>query len=332
MASSNTSIEWTDKTWNPLRGCTRVSQGCTHCYAEKIAYRFSGPGQAFEGLAKKVGNEARWTGKIMLVEKELETPLKWKTPQRIFVNSVSDLFHEGVPFDYIERVFETMVHPDGVKHTYQILTKRPERALAFFHYFAKKLADFNDGEPDEDWLWRQPHIWIGTSVEDQKTAVERIPFLTQIPAAIRFLSCEPLLGPLDLEDLAWEVPGPEWSGNNKLVDWIIAGGESGPGSRPAHPDWFRSLRDQCQEASIQFFFKQWGNWLPCEKIPNSFKWKSQDGNREDFIGRDAEKEGWQFFNGVRIKNVGKKAAGRLLDGQTWDEFPLAEALQPIEVA
>jgi protein gp37 len=201
MASSNTTIEWTDRTWNPLRGCTRVSEGCTNCYAEKIAYRFSGEGQAFEGLARKVGNEARWTGKIMLVEKELETPLRWKKPQRVFVNSVSDLFHEKVPFDFIEQVFETMYHPDGVKHTYQILTKRPKRMLEYFNYFAEKMADFNDGNgPDYGWLKRLPNIWIGTSVEDQKAADERIPYLLQIPAAVRFLSCEPLLGPVDLTD------------------------------------------------------------------------------------------------------------------------------------
>jgi protein gp37 len=317
MASSNTTIEWCDRTWNPLRGCTRVSTGCTNCYAEKIAGRFSGKGQAFEGLAKKVGNEFRWTGKIMFVEKELETPLHWKKPARIFVNSVSDLFHEKVPFDFIDRVFETMCHPDGVKHTYQILTKRPERMLEYFNYFANKLADFNDGNgPDDEWLLRQPHIWLGVSVENQEEADKRIPILLQIPVAVKFLSCEPLLSPLDLKKWLWTVIRDEdeigYVEPFNEINWIIAGGESGPKARPSHPDWFRDLQYQCEVGEVAFLFKQYGNWLPSYNA----------GERLEEFPTLLNKKSFTFPDGITMWNVGKKAAGRELDGRTWDEMPL----------
>jgi protein gp37 len=352
MASSNTTIEWCDKTWNPLRGCTRVSEGCKHCYAEKIAYRFSGPGHAFEGLAKKVGNEARWTGKVMLVEKELETPFSWKNPSKVFVNSVSDLFHESVPFDFIDEVFYTMALAE--RHTFQILTKRPERMLEYFRSVEERFRLqlgriwFSSGKYiarhyGTDFLeknWPLKNVWLGVSVEDQKTADERIPLLLQVPAAIRFLSCEPLLGPVDF--LSARLNGPcgyycdESVGHvdHGHIDWVIAGGESGPGARPAHPDWFRNLRDDCQRAHIPYFFKQWGNWLPYEPYePQPPFWTNQAGDFLDghtFLPdmEDGEHKKWSDagYLGILFNNVGKKAAGRELDGRTHDDMPQVEVL------
>lgn len=218
-------IAWTDETWNPIRGCSRVSPGCENCYAERMAARFCGPGQPYEGLAK----DGRWTRRVRLVEERLCDPLRWKRPRRVFVNSMSDLFHEDLDLDDIARVFAVM--DLAAQHTFQVLTKRPGRMSDY-------MRARYDVCPAPD------NIWLGVSVEDQQRADERIPLLTNTPAALRFISCEPLLGPVSLRRF------------QRKIGWVIAGCESGPGARPMDLEWVRSLRDQCVAAGVPFFFKQ----------------------------------------------------------------------------
>lgn len=218
--SSTSDIEWTDATWNPVRGCTKISPGCKHCYAETFAERFRGVhGHPFEQ-----GFDLR------LVPEKLAEPLRWRRSKTIFVNSMSDLFHEHVPDHYIEAVAKVMAL--GNWHTYQVLTKRSERLAELL---AGKLASFA----------KLPHIWWGVSVEDAKYGLPRIEHLRASPAAVRFLSIEPLLADLGRVDL-------------RDIHWAIVGGESGHGARPMEASWVRSLRDQCLEARVPFFFKQWG--------------------------------------------------------------------------
>lgn len=286
-------IEWTDATWNPVTGCTKVSQGCKNCYAERVFPR-PYPGRKFTD--------------VQTHPDRLEQPLRWKKPRRIFVNSMSDLFHEDVPNEFIFDVFTIMARAHW--HTFQVLTKRPER-------MAELVA-----EPVEDGEEPPPrNIWWGVSVEDQATADERIPLLQQTPAAIRFLSCEPLLGNMNIERyLVRKNVGGPGEATTYGVDWVIAGGESGPKARPSHPDWFRSLRDQCAAAGVPYFFKQWGEFA----IANL---GNIDAAREDFfLGRDGGNETDrpidQYSDGCEhMVRIGKKAAGRVLDGRTHDEYP-----------
>ncbi len=218
--SDRSTIEWTDATWNPVRGCTKISPGCTHCYAETFAERFRGvPGHPYEQ-----GFDLR------LVPEKLAEPLRWHTPKMVFVNSMSDLFHEDVPDDYILAVVRVMQLANW--HTYQVLTKRSERMRDLLQTKLKLAAD-------------QPHIWWGVSVENRKHGLSRIDHLCAAPARIRFLSIEPLLedlGPINLEG----------------ISWVIAGGESGAGARPMKKGWVLAIRDQCYKAGVPFFFKQWG--------------------------------------------------------------------------
>ena len=225
MAAQSSKIEWTESTWNPVRGCTRVSEGCRFCYAERIAARFSGKGMAYEGLAENTKAGPRWTQQVILVPELINEPLKWKKPRRIFVNSMSDLFHEKVELSDIQKVFAVMEKAD--RHQFQILTKRAERLLAF----NAKLP------------W-PPNVWMGVSVEDNRVT-DRIDALRQTDAHIKFLSLEPLLGAL---------PNLELDG----IDWVIVGGESGPGARDMKKKWVIDIRDQCADARVDFFFKQWG--------------------------------------------------------------------------
>ena len=225
MASQSSKIEWTESTWNPVRGCTRVSEGCRFCYAERIAARFSGKGMAYEDLAKNTKSGPRWTQQVILVPELLNEPLKWKKPRRIFVNSMSDLFHEKVELPYIQKVFAVMEKAD--RHQFQVLTKRAER-----------LLEFNSKLP-----W-PTNVWMGVSVEDERVT-DRIEALRQTDAHIKFLSLEPLLGAL---------PNLDLSG----IDWVIVGGESGPGARDMEKKWVIDIREQCADADVAFFFKQWG--------------------------------------------------------------------------
>ena len=230
--SDHSKIEWTDATWNPVTGCTKVSPGCKHCYAQTFAERFRGvPGHPFEQ-----GFDLR------LWPERLELPLAWRTPKRIFVNSMSDLFHPGVPDSFVDRVFDTMVEASW--HQFQVLTKRPERMAAYVQSRRTRHGLLGS---------RHPHIWLGASVENQRY-VPRAQVIASLRSAVRFLSCEPLLGPLDLGD----VLGP-WS-----VNWVIVGGESGHGARPMDPSWVLAIREQCARARVPFFFKQWGGRTPKE--------------------------------------------------------------------
>ncbi|WKW86688.1 hypothetical protein SEA_KARHDO_62 [Mycobacterium phage Karhdo] len=278
--SGNTSIEWTDATWNPVTGCTEVSPGCDHCYAKTFAERWRGtPGHYFEH-----GFD------VQLRPDKLDQPLRWRKPRKIFVNSMADLFHDDVPDDYIAKVFAVMALAS--QHTFQVLTKRHGRMRSLLCdgefqqlvYDAWGTLDTPKGQPTmEDWPWPGwplPNVWLGVSTENQQWADIRIPALLDTPADVRFISAEPLLGPINLEFEAYyepdhtncsglvspahepacgREPGKHWA-----IDWVIVGGESGPGARPMHPDWARSLRDQCQAAGVPFLFKQAGSVLARE--------------------------------------------------------------------
>lgn len=421
----NSKIEWCDDTWNFLYGCSRISAGCEHCYAERETHRFAGPGQKFEGLTVLGSGGPRFTGKVLFDEKRITIPLKKKKPTRYFVNSMSDLFHRDVPFDVIDKAFAVMALTP--QHTYQILTKRPERMREYLlweggekNYITLKrqhlIADAIDKLPvkrpvsvEEGDFYRAvwhgiqtvtplslPNVWLGVSVEDQKTADERIPILLDTPAAVRWISAEPLLGAIDLSKWipqiapihaskapeTWdEFPWPDWVPKRVIeliqdfwgppnrrepkdylqdclhqggppfgmrvcqqdegkpdvkgrwihcwnnigriitdegvaefasiprkhlfdntdyrmnrLHWVVVGGESGHGARPMHPDWARALRDQCVAANVPFFFKQWGEYT----------WKE--------LG---------YYGGPTYvsEKVGKKQAGRLLDGVEWNQYP-----------
>lgn len=291
-AVRTTAIEWTDATWNPVTGCTKVSEGCLNCYIERtppfrMAHRkFDKPG---------IGGA---TG-VKLYSDRLAMPLRWRKPRRVFVNSLSDLFHEHIPDAFIAETFAVMAMAG--QHTFQILTKRPGRmrsllAGARSNGFMDRMATAvlaRGGRGGVEWPLR--NVWLGVSVESQKWADVRIPLLLNTPAAVRWLSCEPLLGPVQLpfvdetdhctcyggstiyghEPRCGMEPGPAW-GN---LHWVVVGGESGPGARPMEPEWAWSLRDQCVLAGVPFFFKQWGGRTP-------------------------------------------KANGRELDGRMWDEYPV----------
>jgi protein gp37 len=218
--SLNSHIEWTDATWNPVRGCTKISPGCKHCYAETFAERFRG----VKGHPYEQGFDLR------LVPKKLTEPLEWRKPKLVFVNSMSDLFHENVPDSYIQAVCEVMATAKW--HTFQVLTKRSERLMQMLSGRLRFAAE-------------QPHIWWGVSVEDRKYGLPRIKHLQKAPASVRFLSIEPLL-----EDLG--------TFNLSRINWAIVGGESGPGARPMKKEWVLGVRDQCHEDRVPFFFKQWG--------------------------------------------------------------------------
>jgi protein gp37 len=238
----STQIQWTDETWNPVTGCAKVSPGCAHCYAETVALRFwpsQYPPVVFAGSEKggPLYRPRQFTD-VMTHADRLDQPLRWRKPRRVFVNSMSDLFHEAVPFEFIKRVWD--VTAAAPRHTFQILTKRPERMLAF----ARWMAGGDDISIAE---WPR-NVWLGVSVENQHFADERIPLLLQTPAAVRFLSCEPLLEGLDL---AKHRPGA-----NQL--WVIVGGESGAGARPCNVRWVRSIVRQCQQAGVPVFVKQLG--------------------------------------------------------------------------
>lgn len=244
-----TGISWTDATWNPIRGCSRVSAGCQNCYAEALAGRWSGPGLPYVGLVKKVGGEHRWTGDVSFIERHLNDPLRWSKPARIFVNSMSDLFHENVKDEWIERIF--LVMAKAHRHTFQILTKRPWRMLNWF----MRKALVGTGEDlfqAAGGRWPLPNVWLGVSAEDQETWDDRVELLGQTPAAVRFVSAEPLLGPITCGN-AFDQDD---SGIYRPIDWVICGGESGPDHRPMPLSWAHDLRIQCQLAGVPFFFKQ----------------------------------------------------------------------------
>lgn len=356
--SLNSKIEWTDSTWNPTTGCTPVSPGCDHCYAKTLTERFHGPGSFDE---------------VKLHPDRLDAPFRWRKPRRVFVNSMSDIFHDDVSDEFIARVWAVMAA--SPQHTFQILTKRHGRmrSLLSRESFARQVLDLSlevrpipmGSLPHGD-TYPLPNVWLGVSVEDQKRADLRIPALLDTPAAVRFLSCEPLLSAVDLNGSPtaptyWLTGRPGW-GSPEItstgvqlcpldvgprISWVICGGESGPGARPMHPDWARSLRDQCQNAQVPFHFKQWGSWGPAPWVvrvcdPQVGWTGTQQGLA--VAKKEAEKVGatvavqphghvyvpthkpWSLERvgdvAGAMRRFPGKTAGRELDGRTWDEFPV----------
>jgi protein gp37 len=225
---ADTSIEWTDATWNPVAGCTVLTAGCTNCYAMRMAARLDAMGaEKYKGLTRKSGGKSVWTGKIRLDEKSLDAPRSWSKPRKVFVNSMSDLFHDDVPIEFIRRVWNVM--QETPRHTYQILTKRPER-------MAKVLIG--------DGFSVLPNVWLGTSIEDGRV-LGRLDAIKAVPAAVRFVSLEPLIGSVAAGDL-------------RGIHWAIVGGESGPRSREMKPEWVDEIESMCRRSGTAFFFKQWG--------------------------------------------------------------------------
>lgn len=335
---ADTKIEWADSVWNPVTGCTKISPGCANCYAERMAKR----------LAGRCGYLEQDPFKVTLHSDRLGQPLNWKKPKRIFVCSMADLFHEDVPDEFIARMWWVMgqcvgyLDPSRYRgHTFMILTKRPERMKKWLKGWAdqktRKRWIESFGEV-YDWMngpryWPNvfDNVWLGVTAENQEQADKRIPVLLQTPAAVRFVSCEPLLGSVDLTNLHYErltsidalnglhgFPKPHAEGPK--LDWVIVGGETGPGTRPMHPDWVRNLRDQCQAAGVAYFFKQWGEFAPVDGgvYPGDIC-ISPDGTRmvagKDYVCFANESEG------AHMRRVGKKKAGRLLDGQFYDGMP-----------
>lgn len=309
---SNSKIEWTDKVWNPVTGCTKVSQGCKNCYAERLA----------KGRLSHMAEYANGFGNIICHTDRLTKPAQWKKPCKIFVNSMSDLFHEDVPFEFIDAVFTVMSDID--QHTYQVLTKRPERMLTFFEW--KKSIHGIPWQP-------KPNVWLGVSVENQETANERIPLLLQVPAAVRFLSCEPLLGKINLHNACKISKGEFTYLDFTQIHWVIVGGESGPHARPMHPEWVRTIRDLCDAARVPFFFKQWGEWMP-NKMFYSLSEIQEDIDKDvpipkgkiELINIKGAHDSKLLIDGMkepvlRVIKVGKKKSGALLDGKEYKQFP-----------
>lgn len=374
--ADKTKIEWTDATWNVVNGCTVHSPGCTNCYAMKQAHRFP-PRQ---GLTLKTNGGMVWTGEVRFNEAVLTQPLRWKRRRRIFVCAHGDLFHESVPDAWIDRVFAVMALCP--QHQFQVLTKRSARMREYLrntgdmgicHGTPRRVWQAMYGEAKspasaevlDSWYggptraqWPLPNVWLGVSVEDQARADERVPDLLATPAAVRWLSCEPLLGPIKLPrvDFHCDLCGgtgmlarwpkgkchhcngrgdiPSISTDPKFgtpltpmrcIDWIVVGGESGPKARPMHPDWARSLRDQCEAAGVPFLFKQWGEWREtdgpktraCHRaIGKGSHWLTRDGKLHD------AREPFSIYHEYKVAKVGKKRAGRLLDGVEHNGFPV----------
>lgn len=368
--AGNTSIEWTDTTWNPTTGCDRVSPGCDHCYALTLAKRLKGMGSAKYQNDGDPETSGPGFGATEHPD-ALTAPLSWRKPRKVFVNSMSDLFHKAFSAEYIARVFAVMAC--APQHVFQILTKRHGRLVGLlndpaFHAVVSDFAAADYGRPAAVSRWPLPNVWLGVSVETQKWADIRIPALLDTPAAVRFLSCEPLLGPIDIdpwicstcqrsgwvEDQNWQPefredrpdgPGHGWipcgacnhggwsrdfDGARPAVDWVIVGGESGRGARPMHPQWARDLRDQCEDAEVPMLFKQHGEYVsyamggdPWGNGRSPWADRQPDAYVNEFTGAVATEQqaldSRDSFTGVW--RVGKKAAGRELDGRTHDEYP-----------
>lgn len=336
----NSAIEWTDRTRNFWSGCTKVSPGCANCYAENLAKRNT---KTFGKWGRGAVREWHGEGARADLMKWNTRAVMAKTTLRVFPNSMSDWLDNEVPAEWLAHMLDTIrITPNLI---YQLLTKRPEnwreRLIAASVRMLRDVGEPGDQYTDEaylfvkNWLLGNPpaNVWIGTTVEDQERADSRIPHLLDIPAKVRFLSCEPLLGFTDIQQVGddnltiyWPLAGKAISdGMNDpatlkhgRIHWVICGGESGPKARPMHPDWARAIRDQFQAAGVPFFFKQWGEFAPCDppvvtniqgKLQATGSWRASDRYVEC-------RETGQW-----VKRVGKKAAGRLLDGREWNEFP-----------
>ena len=298
--SDRSKIEWCDATWNCIRGCVKVSPGCKNCYAETFAERFRG----VKGHPYEQGFDLR------LVPEKLDQPLRWKKPRKIFVNSMSDLFQDGVPDEFVDKVFAVMAL--APQHTFQVLTKRAERMADYlgevsagrmYDIATTATKEFGDRKLDAMIALSNamPNVLFGVSVENEEYACERLPHLHEAKdlAYRTFVSYEPALGPVD-----WEP----WAG---AIDWLISGGESGPGARPSHPDWHRSARDFCVRHGVPYFFKQWGSYRPiCEnELPTTF------------VNRLVSEAVPRSENLASVVRLNKRVTGSLIDGVEWKQFP-----------
>lgn len=348
--ADGTKIEWTDATWNPIRArrtmpdgsvrigwhCEHASPGCVNCYAETMN---KAGRSAFTGTRLPYKPGHRGDVEIFLDEKVLLQPLRWRAPRRIFPCSMTDLFGAFVTDEMLDRIFAVMALCP--QHIFQPLTKRADRMRAYVTAQATGSRHVTDHVDEwqskglikpviRDWIGQPdrprplPNVWLGVSVEDQKRADERIPDLHATPAAVRFLSCEPLLGRVDIcehLDIWWNSTTDTWIRERpSRLHWVIAGGESGPKARPMHPDWARSLRDQCAAAGVPFFFKQWGEWLP--------EGQASGGGLQEAAhpmgsgGPLPGARGWRVVGEQGFSSIGKKAAGRLLDGVEHSGMPV----------
>lgn len=347
--AEKTKIEWCrnedgspGSTWNPITGCTLASPGCQYCYAADLAATRLSSHPSRAGLTRRnAAGVAAWTGEVRLNTQWLDQPLRWGRPRRIFVCAHADLFHEAVPDEWIDRVFAVMAL--APQHTFQVLTKRAARMR---DYFAKirhegghcdsmaiiweraleMASDYDRLDFYQPRVRTLPNVWLGVSAEDQQRADERIPDLLATPAAVRFGSFEPLLGPLELTRIRprifaatvnaltgrWQWDDGPSRKESAALDWIIVGGESGRYARPMHPDWARSLRDQAQAAGVPFLFKQWGEWIGVPDLRNL-----PDGAGPGFGAFDH----CQYDTDHEAVRVGKRAAGRLLDGEEHNGMP-----------
>lgn len=400
----NTKIEWADATISPLYGCSKVSPACANCYAERLAARFSKNPATAELYAGTVDERGHWTGRLNLHEDRMVQALRWKSPRRIFIASQSDLFHEDAPDWFIDTVFAHMLAShmldNCARHTFLLLTKRAERMRDYLSadppVLLERWAKAGDGliildnadvyfselvYSHTSWNWSDrgrvlkpygyteglfplPNVHVGVTVENQEQANARIPLLLETPAALRFVSVEPMLGPVELtgwigthnchlcygdrffledceEDEHEHEVCPNCGRAGGVGTWdswlgrtydgpgivhVICGGESGPNARPMHPDWVRSLRDQCAGAGVPFMFKQWGEWTPGESVVRqrgtvaTAKWLNDAWSlhEEDLASTDGH-----YDDEPDLYRIGKKASGRHLDGRTWDGFPAA---------
>lgn len=313
-------IEWTGKVWNPIVGCTKIAEGCKNCYAINMAHRFSNRVDKFKGTTIKTANGINWTGKVNFDEAALQIPYKTKKPTVFFVNSMSDLFHESISFSTIKEILEVIM--DNPQHRFQILTKRPSRMLHFFKH--------SNAFSKPELMLKFQNMWLGVSASTQADADKNIPLLLQLPFIKNlFVSLEPMTEAINLM--------PDGATNPHLrprgIKWVIVGGESGHHARPIHPNWVRNIQQQCQIASVPFFFKQWGEWMPndvinnwddlikkCDKdyhIPNGkISMMKINGEHDNKILIDGITEPL-----IRMIKVGKKQAGSLLDGKQYHEMP-----------
>jgi protein gp37 len=359
--ADKSSIEWTDATWQPITGCTIVSPGCTNCYAMKLAGTRLRHHPSRKGLTKDTNAGPVWNGKVRFNEQWLEQPLSWRAARMVFVCAHGDLFHDEALYGWIVKVFSVMARCE--RHTFQVLTKRADRMrqlLESSRFIEDVYAAACRADPSlaDRWHWPMRNVWLGVSAERQKEAADRIPVLLESPAAVRFVSCEPLLGPLDLTCLqdsrafarTVNALTGESTGNDDRpharsgarIDWVIAGGESGYGARPMHPDWARSLRDQCAAAKVKFFFKQWGAWAPAcalddeatERLYDAAPaWDPERSRRCRVSHRVLHQDGTYYTDvaaprafaagtgAMTMFETGKKAAGRLLDGREHSDMP-----------
>lgn len=335
---SKSGIAWTERTWSPVVGCTKVSDGCKFCYAEREV------NSGWSKNPKSIFYGRDFTD-VRCHEDKLGQPLHWKTPSRIFVCPRADLFHDLVPDAFLDQVFAVMALCP--QHSFQCLTKRPKRMRDYMlgvqdRARAQKAmfsVDLHNplhclGVLRDDYqgarAWPLPNVWLGVTAENQDAANERLPLLMQTPAAVRWVSCEPLLGPVDLMQIEhpnYNMPADMLTGCDSrapcdagTLDWVVVGGESGPNARPMHPLWAQDLRDQCGEAETPFFFKQWGEWFPREQweynprlvLPDDHH--AYDNSETTIVMRD-------LGDLYPMHRVGTKKAGRLLDGVLYDEFP-----------